>query len=86
MSHTEESIYLQLRATMGKLFEVDASNIVADARLYEDLDIDSIDAVNLIIELRRETSRPIPAELYREARTVADVVRITLDVLNDNPA
>lgn len=86
MSHTEESIYLQLRATMGKLFEVDASNIVADARLYEDLDIDSIDAVNLIIELRRETARPIPAELYREARTVADVVRITLDVLNDNPA
>lgn len=86
MTYTEEKINEQLRETMGKLFELDASNITSEARLYEDLDIDSIDAVNMIIELRRETGEPIPAERYRGARTVADVVRITYDVLNKTPA
>ena len=67
---------------MGKLFELEAEAVVPEALLYEDLDIDSIDAVNMIIELRRETGKPIPAEQYRGAKTVADVVRITVNVLN----
>lgn len=86
MNYTEETVYQQLKETMGKLFDLDAVEVVADARLYEDLDIDSIDAVNMIIELRRQTGKPIPAELYRGARTVADVVRISVDVLNDRTA
>ena len=86
MNYTEESVYLQLRETMSKLFDLDAIDIVADARLYEDLDVDSIDAVNMIIELRRQTGKPIPAERYRGAKTVADVVRISVDVLNDDIA
>ena len=86
MNYTEDTIYIQLRKTMAKLFELESNVIVPEARLYEDLDIDSIDAVNMIIELRRETGKPIPAEQYRGARTVADVVQITLDVLNKVPA
>jgi len=74
MLHTEEEIYSQLRQTMEKMFDLGAEDIVASARLYEDLDVDSIDAVNMIIELRRVTGKTIPAEQFREARTVADVV------------
>ncbi|MFK7859949.1 MAG: acyl carrier protein [Granulosicoccus sp.] len=82
MNYTEDTIHEQLKQIVGKLFEVDAADVVAEARLYEDLDIDSIDAVNMIIELRRITGQQIPAERFREARTVADVVRTTVDVLN----
>ncbi len=75
---------LQLQASvaeaMERLFEIEASALVPEARLYEDLDIDSIDSVNLIIELRRITGRDIPAEHFREARTVGDVMGI-LDTL-----
>jgi len=74
MLHSEEEIYNQLRQTMEKMFDLGADDIVANARLYEDLDVDSIDAVNMIIELRRVTGKTIPAERFREARTVADVV------------
>lgn len=86
MNYTEDTVHEQLKEIVGKLFEVDATDVVAEARLYEDLDIDSIDAVNMIIELRRITGKQIPAELYRTARTVADVVRITVDVLNADTA
>ncbi len=65
---------------MQRLFEVDESALQREARLYEDLDIDSIDSVNLIIELRKRTGRDIPAEHFREVRTVGDV-RDTLEQL-----
>lgn len=84
MKYTEETIYQQLRDTMEKLFELNASLVVSGARLYEDLDIDSIDAVNMIIEMKRITGVPIPAEKFKEAKTVADVVRITGTILNDH--
>ncbi len=84
MAYTEDDIYQQLKETADKLFELDASAIVPEARLYEDLDIDSIDAVNMIIELRNKTGKPIPAEKFREARTIEDVVLVTLSVLNDS--
>lgn len=74
MFQSEEEIYQQIRQTMEKMFDLKEDDIVAAARLYEDLDVDSIDAVNMIIELRRATGRTIPAERFREARTVGDVV------------
>ena len=65
---------------MQRLFEIEAGELVPDARLSEDLDIDSIDSVNLILELRRTTGRDIPAEHFREVRTIADVTG-TLEAL-----
>ena len=44
------------------------------ARLNEDLEIDSIDAVDLIDRLRRQTGRKISAENFRSVRTVGDLV------------
>lgn len=82
MRYTEDEIYRQLRETMQKLFELDSEKVVADARLYEDLDIDSIDAVNMIIEIKQVTGKPIAAQHFREARTVADVVRIVDQIVN----
>lgn len=84
MLQSEEQIIQQLKLTMEKMFDVQASQVVPDARLYEDLDIDSIDAVNMIIELRRETGRTIPAEHFRTARTVDDVVRIVHKILQQD--
>lgn len=66
---------------MARLFEIDAAQLTPDVRLYEDLDIDSIDAVNLIIEFRRVSGVPVPPERFREARTVGDVLAVLQDIL-----
>jgi len=42
--------------------------------LNEDLEIDSIDAVDLLDRLRRQTGRKISAEEFRTVRTVGDLV------------
>ncbi|MBU0553688.1 acyl carrier protein [Myxococcota bacterium] len=54
-------------------FELEPESIIATARLYEDLELDSLDAVDLIAALERHFERRVPEEAARAARTVADI-------------
>lgn len=69
-----ESIYQHVRQTLAELFEIDAAEITPQARLYEDLDIDSIDAVDLVVELKKYTGRRIDPSDFKSVRTIDDVV------------
>ena len=71
---TKDEILEQIRASLVKLFELDPARITLAARLNEDLEIDSIDAVDLLDRLRRQTGRKISAEDFRSVRTVGDLV------------
>ena len=71
---TREDIFALLSEALIELFELDAEQITLDANLYEDLEIDSIDAVDLIDHLKRKTGKKIAAEAFKTVRTVDDVV------------
>ena len=72
-----ESPYLVgLRDILAECFEIDPAAVVREARLYEDLDIDSIDAVDLIVRLRETTGKRVPPEKFKAVRTVGDVVDV----------
>ncbi|MBR9755317.1 acyl carrier protein [Cobetia sp. 4B] len=67
-------IYAHVRSTLIELFEIDAADIHPEALLYEDLDIDSIDAVDLVVELKKFTGRRIEANDFKSVRSLDDVV------------
>lgn len=71
---TREDIFNILRDALVELFELDAARITLDANLYQDLEIDSIDAVDLIDHIKRQTGKKIAAEEFKAVRTVNDVV------------
>ncbi|HEY9043095.1 MAG TPA: acyl carrier protein [Rheinheimera sp.] len=71
---TQQDVFNLLQQLMVKEFELDASQITPDANLYEDLDLDSIDAVDLVVKLREITGKKIEPEAFKSARTVNDVV------------
>src|SRR3569833_444852 len=71
---TEEEIYRYLQSVLVELFEVDPARITREATLHEDLDIDSVDAVDLVLKLKEITGRKIQPEDFRHVRTVNDVV------------
>jgi acyl carrier protein len=79
---TQEEIFFTIRQLMAEMFELAPENIVLNANLREDLDIDSIDAVDLMVRLRDITGQRINPEDFKNARTIQDVVdtvhRITL--------
>jgi acyl carrier protein len=71
---TRDEILDQVRTTLVELFEIAPERITLEARLNEDLEIDSIDAVDLMDRLRRQTGRKISADDFRSVRTVGDLV------------
>lgn len=70
----KQAIYRQLKTYLAELFEVPDEKITPDARLADDLDLDSIDAIDLIVKLQTMTGRKIKPEEFRSVRTVQDVV------------
>ena len=67
-------IFDTLRGYLTDMFEVPAEKVTLDARLYEDLDLDSIDAVDLIVKLQEFTQRKFKAEEFKTVRRVSDVL------------
>ncbi|KEA53862.1 MULTISPECIES: acyl carrier protein [Mangrovibacter] len=70
----QNAIYQEVSALLCKLFEIDADSITPEARLYEDLELDSIDAVDMIVHVQKKTGKKIKPEEFKAVRTVQDVV------------
>ena len=79
---TEQEIRDVLAEALESLFEIEPSRIQADTHLYEDLEIDSIDAIDLIDFIKRKTGHKLEAEDFRSVRTVDDVVQAVLRKIN----
>ena len=77
---TEQEIQTLLVNSLETLFEVDPATITPETNLYEDLEIDSIDAIDLIDHIKRETGHKLQAEDFRNVRTVADVVQAVMKI------
>lgn len=75
---TEQEIYQVLKETLENLFEIAPERIVPEADLFTDLEIDSIDAIDLIDYIKRKTGHKLQAEDFRNVRTVDDVVQALL--------
>ncbi|MTV37921.1 acyl carrier protein [Duganella radicis] len=59
---------------LAEMFELDKSELRADSNLYADLDIDSIDAVDLAVKLKQMTGKRLAPEVFKSIRTIGDVV------------
>ena len=57
--------------------------LTPEARLYEDLELDSIDAVDMIVHLQKKTGKKIKPETFKSVRTVQDVVDAVEQLLRE---
>ncbi len=78
---SRQEILNVLSSLLVDMFEVDPSNIHGGASLYEDLDVDSIDAVDLVVELKGITGKQIDPDEFKAVRTVDDVVNAVAGIL-----
>ena len=82
--YTRAEVSKKISSTLSDLFEVDPEAISESALLYEDLDIDSIDAVDLIIELKSFTGLVIDPEDFKLVKTIEDVINIVCKLLEND--
>lgn len=71
---SRDEIYQKLAGYLEEMFEVPPEKLSLEARLVEDLDLDSIDLVDLIVQLQEITSRKFYPEEFKSVRTVGDVL------------
>jgi acyl carrier protein len=74
MMTSREEVLTLVQDAMADLFELDKSKVVPEAHLYEDLDIDSIDAIDLIVHLKKVTGKRPDIETFKQVRTIHDMV------------
>lgn len=75
-------IYNTLKSTMVELFELDEEDIQPQANLFEDLDLDSIDAVDLAVKITEITGKRVNPEDFKKVRTVQDLVDTANELLD----
>ncbi|HTY49336.1 MAG TPA: acyl carrier protein [Steroidobacteraceae bacterium] len=70
-------IFEMVRGSLVELFGLDPARISPQSRLADDLELDSIDAVDLVDHMKHLTGRKIGPEDFRAVHTVADLVQAT---------
>ncbi|MCL2066640.1 MAG: acyl carrier protein [Treponema sp.] len=72
----KDDVFIQLKEILSSEFEIDSSLITPGANLYEELDMDSIDAVDLVVKMKERIPGKIDPALFKTARTVGDLVEL----------
>ena len=84
---TKDDIYERIVKILEDPFEIEPALVKPEARLADDLEIDSIDAVDLIVQLKPLVGKRLDPEAFKSVRTVADVVDALHNLLsNPTPA
>ena len=73
---TKEEVFLKIQDILIKEFEMDRAAVVPEAKLFQDLDLDSIDAVDLLVKMKGLIPGRIDPEAFKKAVTLQDVVDI----------
>ncbi|WJV62569.1 acyl carrier protein [Pectobacteriaceae bacterium CE70] len=79
----KNEIYQEITGLLIKLFDLKVDDIKPESRLYEDLELDSIDAVDMVVHLQKRIGRKISAETFKSVRTVQDVVDAVESLINE---
>lgn len=78
---SQEQLLEKLRGWMEELFEIEPSEIHLDSNLYTDLDVDSIDAIDIVVKIKELTGKQVQPEDFKNVRTVEDVVVVIQGML-----
>ena len=75
MNMSEQAIFELLQNIFEEMFEIEPKSVKLDSKLYQDLDIDSVDIVDLLAHLRSTTgNNAIQPSQFQQLETVKDLV------------
>ncbi|WP_415396525.1 acyl carrier protein [Sulfurimonas sp. CS5] len=80
---TQEDVYNKIIAVLVDEFEVSVDDISMEANLFTDLELDSLDAIDLMVTLDKELDIEIKTEDMKDLRTIKDVCDFVLDTSNN---
>ena len=83
---SRDDILAEVQRTLKELFDIDPARVTFETRVVEDLDLDSIDAIDLAVRIEELTGSRLAEDSLRNIRTVNDVVSLLEVQLADKSA
>ncbi len=71
---TKTEILREIQLMFKELFDLDEAKVQPSARLIEDLELDSLDAIDLAVKVEEMTGLAFDEQKIRELRTIDDVL------------
>ena len=81
MNRTE--IYEKVCDVLVQDFEIERDKLTYEVNLFEDLDLDSIDAVDLIVRLQKIIQKKVVPEDFHQIRTMNDLLDVLEKIVNN---
>lgn len=79
---SRDEIFDILKQALIELFELEEEKITLEAKIYEDLDIDSIDAIDMVDYIKKKTGYRMQAQDFKEVRSLKDIVEVVYNKLD----
>ncbi|MEW6371886.1 MAG: acyl carrier protein [Pseudomonadota bacterium] len=81
-----DELFVWIADLLAEMFELDRDALTPESNLYADLDIDSIDAVDLAVKLKQMTGKRLQPEVFKTIRTIDDVVNALAGLAEEQAA
>ena len=81
---SKEDIFNELKTILVDDLEIPEAEIKESSNLFTDLDLDSIDAVDIAVRMQRYTDKKLPPEEFKKIQTIDDVVNAVWNLMNSN--
>jgi len=83
---TKDDIFQRIVTILHETFDIAPDRIALSSALKDDLDIDSIDAVDLIVQLKPIVGKRLQPDAFKAVRTVQDIVDALYVLVHDSAA
>ena len=80
---TNETLFEKVKEILVNDFDLEPSAVTLDALIVDDLDLDSIDAVEMIVKMKPFLEGKIEPDAFKSVKTVGDVVEILKPLAKD---
>jgi len=72
----KEELFEEVKKILTEKFEIEESNITLDSNIVTDLDLDSIDIIDLIVTLNNMLKLNVSAADFKDKRTLSEILDV----------
>ena len=79
---TKDEIFTRLQDILVNEFDIEKDDVKLEANIVTDLDLDSIDAVELIVKMKPYLNGKIEPDAFKAVRTIGDIINVLEPLTN----
>ena len=80
----KQQMISEINQVMIEGFELEATQLKPEAKLVDDLELDSLDAIDMLVFLEEKINIKVDAEQFRQVKTLDDVYNIVQQMLEQS--